>query len=360
MNSVRGMVPLLCALATANAGLAARPADPPAPPARLSETGLYRADGSIDPRNRPFAPQYPLWTDGARKSRWIRLPAGATIDAADVDAWSFPAGTTIWKEFAWGGRRVETRMMRRERDGAWTYATYAWNAEQSDARLAPREGIPAVHEVAPGRRHAIPGVDDCVACHGSAPSPVLGFTALQLSDDRDPLAPHAEPLPAGAVTLRTLVAEGRLVPARRELAARPPRIRAQGPVERAALGYLSANCGGCHNARGPLARLGFSLLHAEAAGVEPALATAVGAPTRFLVPGVPADSARVIEPGVPERSALLHRLRSRRAASQMPPLGTVVADTVAATLVQRWIEGLGAARAAAAAPGIARDRRRGG
>jgi hypothetical protein len=359
MKVLRWVAPLLCALAGANAGLAALPAAPPPPPARLSETGLYRADGSIDPRNRPVAPQYPLWTDGARKSRWIRLPAGATIDAADVDAWSFPPGTVIWKEFAWGGRRVETRLMRRERDGGWTYATYAWSEDQADALLAPREGIPGAHEVAPGRRHSIPGVDDCTACHGSAPSPVLGFTALQLSDDRDPLAPHAEPLPAGAVTLRTLVAEGRLVPARAELAARPPRIRAQGPVERAAVGYLSANCGSCHNARGPLARLGFSLLHSEADGTEPALATAVGAGTRFPVPGAPADSARVIEPGAPERSALLHRLRSRRPASQMPPLGTVVADTTAAALVRRWIEGLVPPRATAVVPGSAADRRRG-
>src|SRR4029079_13612579 len=41
---------------------------PDAPP-RLSETGLYTPgqQDRIDARNRPFAPQYPLWSDGARK-----------------------------------------------------------------------------------------------------------------------------------------------------------------------------------------------------------------------------------------------------------------------------------------------------
>ena len=45
---------------------------------------------------------------------------------------------------------------------------------------------------APGARYTIPAQDDCRACHEGAPVPVLGFSALQLSPDRDPLAPHAE------------------------------------------------------------------------------------------------------------------------------------------------------------------------
>ena len=336
----------LWAVACANAGLAAAPraGSAPAPlPRSLRDTGLYLNDGTIDPRNRFFTPQYPLWTDGAAKARWIRLPANATIDVSDADAWRFPAGTTIWKEFAWNGRRVETRLMRAEAGGRWTFATYVWNDAQTDAELAPDMGVPQAFEVAPGRRHSIPGLADCNACHGSAPSPVLGFTALQLSDDRDPLAPHAEPSRPGMLTLRTLVGEGRLSPARPEWASRPPRIRAADPVARASIGYLSANCGGCHNDRGPLARLGFSLLHRtedEDGAEEAALATAIDGPTRFAVPGVAADSVRLIAPGDPARSALLYRMRSRRAATQMPPLGTVVADTTAVRLVRRWIEGL--------------------
>jgi len=146
------------------------------------------------------------------------------------------------------------------------------------------------------------------------------------------------------VTLRSLVEEGRLEPARGDLAVRPPRIRETDPVGRAALGYLSANCGGCHNRRGQLARLGFTLLR-DVAGPpdapEPARATAVGARSRYPVGGVPADDWRIVVAGVPERSALLQRMRSRRPASQMPPLGTVVADETAVELERRWIKGLG-------------------
>jgi hypothetical protein len=319
------------------------PGEPAAAPARLSETGLYLADGSVDPRNRPFVPQYPLWSDGATKCRWIRLPEGAKIDVSDVDAWRFPAGTTLWKEFVWNGRKVETRMIRVDAAGEWTFATYVWTEDQTDALLAPADGIRAAYEIAPGKRHSIPGIADCNACHRSAPSVVLGFNALQLSDDRDPLAPHAEPLRPGALTLSTLVAEDRLDPPRPELGFRAPRIRERDPVARAALGYLSTNCGVCHNDRGPLARLGLVLLHdssGEPDSPEPALATAVGVQGRYVSPGVSPDSSRIVAAGSPEHSALLHRLQSRRPASQMPPLGTVIADAEAIELVRRWIESL--------------------
>ena len=65
-------------------------------PSRLSQTGLYDKSGEIDPRNLPFVPQYPLWSDGAEKSRWIQLPEGARIDVSDIDVWRFPAGTRFW------------------------------------------------------------------------------------------------------------------------------------------------------------------------------------------------------------------------------------------------------------------------
>src|SRR5262245_10833144 len=95
---------------------------PPLPPT-LAATGLY-----ADPATREiaadvmaFAPQYPLWSDGAAKKRWIRLPPGASIDGSDPDAWRFPIGTRLWKEFTFG-RRVETRFLERLPDGTWRFA----------------------------------------------------------------------------------------------------------------------------------------------------------------------------------------------------------------------------------------------
>ncbi len=211
---------------------------------------------AVDPRNRPFTPQYPLWSDGAVKRRWVRLPDGATIDTRDVNHWDFPVGTRFWKEFAFGGRRVETRLLVKSGADRWEFASYAWNDDQRDAVLAPAEGRARVAEVAPGKFHSVPSRDECRACHDSGRTEILGFTALQLSTDRDPLAPHAEALTPDMVTLRSLVDERRLQPARGDLVATPPRIAARDARERAVLGYLSTNCGSCHNPKSSIASLG--------------------------------------------------------------------------------------------------------
>jgi hypothetical protein len=312
-------------------------------PGRLSETGLYRPGSlDVDPRNRPFAPQYPLWTDGATKSRWIFLPPGTTVGAADVDAWTFPVGTRLWKEFAFNGRRVETRMLWRTDDGTWTFASYVWNEAQTDAALAPAEGLRHAAEVAPGRFHGIPARDDCRTCHENGRTPVLGFTALQLSTDRDPHAPHAEPLAPRMVTVRTLVEERRLDTPHPELVARPPRIPGD-PRTRAALGYLTANCGHCHNEESAVATVQFPLrmpAYATEAQIDAVIAALATRITRWDLPHSEPGTTTTIHRGGPDASAIVARMRSRRPSSQMPPLGTSLPDTDAIDLVSAWIEAL--------------------
>lgn len=162
-------------------------------PGTLEDTGFSEAGA------RPFTPQYPLWSDGSDKRRWLSLPPGASIDKSDPDAWVFPPGTKAWKEFSRAGQRIETRFIERLPDGAWRYATYVWNREGTSATLAPVQGV---------RQLGIPSRTDCLACHEGAAVPILGYSAVQL--------------------------ESKL-----------PR----------ALGYLHGNCGHCHNDSGPLANV---------------------------------------------------------------------------------------------------------
>lgn len=322
----------LCAARVAQAA----PARLPSAPARLADTGLYSDPGAhaVDPRNLPYAPQYPLWTDGAAKRRWIFLPPGTAIDARDPDAWTFPIGTKLWKEFSWGDGRVETRYLERARAG-WIYAAYAWREDGRDALRVDERGAPTRQVVAPGRTHVIPSVADCRNCHEGGRAVVLGFAALQLSPDRDPLAPHREPLEPGMVTLDTLVARGLLRGLPRRLLTRPPRIEAATPRARAAMGYLHANCGMCHDSAGPLASLGVGLRHlVGATGPEPAM-LAVSHPARFRT-GAGARSVW-LDPGAPTSSAVVVRMGSRAPVAQMPPLGTQRVDDEALQLVRSWI-----------------------
>lgn len=338
----------LAAIVTAlmSAGLLARSelrADAiPALPQHLSETGLFVHGSTTKVRGGvlPFSPQYPLWSDGASKRRWIHLPPGTFIDASRPGAWEFPVGTKLWKEFQLG-RRIETRFIERLRDGSWSYATYVWNDEGSDAALAPPEGIAAAASTG-SSTYAIPSESDCRACHEGAPVPVLGFSALQLSPDRDPLAAHGRPPNPDEIDLSELVNRGWVRNLPQTLIENPPRIRAASPAERAALGYLHGNCGHCHtnpndsDASVPVdIRLATDI--SDPASTDKILQSLMTSSTRFRLPE--SDAALPpIAPGSARESALAVRMSSRNAYVRMPPLGTALPDSEGLALIARWID----------------------
>ncbi len=313
----------------------------PQPPHLLTQTGLYSAPGVVDARHLAYAPQYPLWTDGAAKSRWLHLPAGKDIDGGDEDGWVFPVGTRVWKEFRFQGRKVETRMIWKAGPRTWVFASYAWNEAQTEATLVPADGLPDAAEVAPGVWHRIPSRADCRNCHGQESVDMLGFNALQLSPDRDPDAIHGEPLQPGMVTLDDLVARRLLRGARPDLLSRPPRIQADQAATRSVLGYLQANCASCHRGDRPLPGLDLDFRHTShliRGADEPGLRTTLGRPSVYQAPGAAGDPR--LSPGVPDQSTLIHRMASRRPAAQMPPLGSALVDQEAVARLRRWVADL--------------------
>jgi mono/diheme cytochrome c family protein len=190
---------------------------------------------------------------------------------------------------------------------------------------------------APGGRYAVPSRNDCLACHEGPAVPVIGFSALQLSPDRDPLAPHAAPKRAGDVDLGSLVARGALRGLPHELLSAPPRIEAPTPTARAALGYLHGNCGHCHNAAGALA--GLELVLAQQAdgaahSAERTLESLLGHSSRFRTSDGQATQRIAAGHG---SSVLTLRMKTDNRLARMPPLGVQVVDTEGVALIERWI-----------------------
>ncbi|WP_437970082.1 PQQ-dependent sugar dehydrogenase [Sorangium sp. So ce260] len=296
---------------------AALPPDP-LPPERLSETGLY---ADIKTRSRAantveFRPAYELWSDGAAKRRFVYLPRCSTIDTSDMDHWSLPVGTRFWKEFRAEGVAVETRLIHRFGPGIddWVFAAYAWDPSGNDAFLV-EDGV----EDARGTAHDIPRTEDCWECHGKLPERILGFSALQLS--------HHGP----GETITSLSNAGWLT------APRPGGVRPPGDATAsAALGYLHANCGNCHNDTG-VATLRTRLLAANTT-VESTdtYRTGVGVTPSFWEPGV----VHRITAGDPESSAVVRRMAHRGSRAQMPTIGSEAVDTAGLATVRAWIEDL--------------------
>ena len=260
------------------------------PPPLLSQTGLWAPNSQqLAPGVRPFTPQAVLWSDGADKQRWIRLPPGARVDARKPDAWQFPIGTRLWKEFRQGGVAVETRFIERSARG-WVYASYRWRADGRDAERVPPQGQTVAVAAAPGGRYDFPSRSDCLACHADARSPVLGFSALQLGPQ----------LPA-------FMQAGLIAHAPARWRTQPPGVPGATAVERAARGYLHANCAHCHHSGG------------------------VPRPLRLAL-----DVERPAPP-VPNLEDVLRRMGTRNPYVQMPPLGTRHIDAEGLALLQAWI-----------------------
>jgi hypothetical protein len=306
-----GVLPYVCP--TEDAAASARL------PARLGATGLYQdvARRTLAPGVIRYRPRFELWSDGASKERWLWLPAGARIDTRDPDDWIFPEGTRVWKEFSRAGVPLETRLLAKLGPGedAWVAQAYLWTDDGAEALAAP-----AGHVDARGTPHDVPAAGECVACHGGRRSFVLGVSAIQL----------ASPAGPGLVDLSQLEAAGWLSqPLPRPLD--PP----GGEAARAALGYLHANCGHCHNAARPPAKpcfapdnaLDFWLRVDRLGSVEatPAATSAIGGPIR---------------PGDPDGSPLLEVVGTLDAFARMPPLATRLIDTQALALLRRWISEL--------------------
>jgi mono/diheme cytochrome c family protein len=97
--------------------------------------------------------------------------------------------------------------------------------------------------------------------------------------------------------------------------------------------YLHANCAQCHVIYGG----GNALLELEFKTPLPDTRTLDVKPLHH---GFGMADPRVIAPGSPERSVLLHRM-SLRGPGQMPPLATSVADEEGLKLMRAWITHLG-------------------
>jgi hypothetical protein len=312
----------------------ASPADPAsaAPPdyTALAETGLYSSSRElgVSARARAFAPAFALWSDGATKSRWIELPEGERIDTRDMDHWLFPVGTRAWKEFALDGVRLETRLIERWGPGASDYfmGAFVWNAEQTQAWLAP-DGAEDVL----GTEHDVPARDRCPACHDGDVGRILGFSAFQLRAAA--LVP--ELAEAGFASLDISSAEGWL-----DELPPPPPAPASDATATAALGYLHANCGHCHNPRGtawPDTQMLLRLELDDSLDERSGPYQSVVSQRLQYVRDQRGEITLRVDPGHPESSGLVARMAVRGPKVQMPPLATEQVDAAGVELMRDWI-----------------------
>ena len=171
-------------------------------PAVLSATGAFSNVPDVVPTAGliPFAPNSPLWSDAAVKSRWMAVPndgppydASEQINFAPTGEWTFPDGTVFVKEFdlivneqTRQKKRLETRLLVRNEYGAVYGLTYKWRDDNSEADLLP-DGLDEDVSIlgADGTTRIqtwhYPSRSECLFCHNPPASYVLGLKTHQLN-----------------------------------------------------------------------------------------------------------------------------------------------------------------------------------
>jgi uncharacterized repeat protein (TIGR03806 family) len=330
-------------------------------PRKLSETGLFASTKDHRPAKGliPYSVNAPLWSDGAEKERFLALPGDSQIEVDDVVyphgpayadlGWRFPDDAVLVKTFSLDmkagdpatRRRLETRILQHRKMpgnddeyGAqyWFGYTYVWNEDQTDAELLGPEGLDreyVVQDPETGERKVnwrFPSRTECALCHTMAAKYILGVTTLQMNKDHD----------YGGVIANQLATLEHLGILKTPLVKRPaelPRLvdyqDASQDLHLRARSYLHANCAHCHRTWGG-GNAEFEL-HASIPLTETKTVNARPGQGEFNL----ADP-RIIAPGAPERSLVLHRMQLT-GLGRMPHIASREVDEGAVQLLREWI-----------------------
>lgn len=304
-------------------------------PAKLSEYAFFTDLAKRTPAARvtPYHLNTPLFSDYTEKERLVYVPAGvaATYDAEGV--FEFPIGSALIKSFGYGEgaafKPIETRLLLRRASG-WVALPYVWDADGKDASLK-RSGtrVPVSFTDPKGRKreisYAVPNQNQCKGCH-------------ELAGAISPIGPKARNLNDGA----QLAAWQRAGILDRAPADAPRLARwddPAAPIAGRATAYLEVNCAHCHNARGPASNSG---LFFDWNQPDP---VARGIGKRPVAAGRGSGGFDFsIDPGHPEKSILLYRMRSTEPGIAMPELGRATAHDEGIAMLSEWIGGMKATR----------------
>jgi uncharacterized repeat protein (TIGR03806 family) len=312
-------------------------------PALLSQTGAFADTRRLTPSPGliPYDIVVAFWSDGAQKQRWVSIPAGK-IRYSPTGDWVFPKGTVFVKTFELPTdasdpgvrRRLETRLLVCDSAGGVYGVLYKWRADLSDADLLADGRLEPIRmKSADGKVHEqtwyYPSRKDCMTCHNSNTSGVLGVKARQMNRS------YAYPSGATDNEMRAWNHLGLFSPEVRDadraslptLAAADDKARS---LEDRARSYLDANCSHCHRPHGTVAY--FDARYDTPLDKQEIVDGAV-----LIDEGI--DKPRVISPHDIWRSIMYMRV-STNDEIRMPPIARETVDTRGVALLREWIESM--------------------
>ena len=321
-------------------------------PERLSGTGLFSDVRELKPASGvlPYVINVPGWHDGAESVHHMALPGDGKLELRSSKSWQAPDGTALAQTLNIGGRRIETRVLLKQQND-WAGYSYVWNAEQSEATLAPKAG--ADMEIGGGQPWRVPSRAECMMCHSRQANFALTLHDAQLNHgdqlqrwermgllssnaaafDRERAQFGKTPRPASSEERQRGSPVTGLLPRNPDRLAKFVKSNHEGAtVEQRARSYLGVNCAHCHTIYGG----GNSPMEFDWFVSLKEMQTIDRAPEHGTLD---LENARVVAPGAPGRSVLIPRV-ARRGPGQMPPVGTRVGDPEGVRVLAEWVMSL--------------------
>lgn len=294
------------------------------PPQWLSQTGLFEDTPSLTP-NRDLVPYWinqAFWSDHALKRRWVSVrAAGAPVRLEGPIGTISEVGTLWVKHFdmervkgdSSSSKPLETRLLWRTASGV-AGLSYLWKEDGTDAELVPPEGGTvniAIQDSGSTRLQSwsLPTRSQCVSCHTDQGGGALGFNLAQLGGDAGSSHLNGLDQLARLRALGVIDHEVGDLPADHKLASLEDD---SAPMRQRLRSFLQVNCAQCHQPGTWVRSMwdGRITTPFHAAGILNG---------KLVGPRTPTD--RVLSPGSPEDSMMLHRV-SQRQDFFMPPFGS--------------------------------------
>jgi len=292
-------------------------------PEKFSELGLFIDLKNLNPAEGvlPYNVYFPLWSDGAAKSRWVFIPKDKKIDFDENLIWQLPEGSILAKQFDFD-RRVETRVQLKTVDG-WKMASYLWNTELTEATKVTSNAVVRVStmENPEGFNWTVLAPNRCTTCHSNVEP--LGFKTAQIGHEQIQLWSDQKlfsaPIPENKNRKFFPYAESK-------------NPLDHYSIEELARSYLAVNCASCHHPDGFVPTdLDFSW------SIENTQMNAVGVKPLFGNFNVP--DANIIYPGQSEKSIVVIRM-NKIGPGHMPFIGSTRVDQTGLDWIRKWIDSL--------------------
>lgn len=301
----------------------------------------------------PYRPASELFSDYAKKKRFVWMPAGAKASYnGDGNSLDFPVGSVLIKTFYYDNvapgnslKIIETRLMIKvsedeETSSGWMTYDYIWNDDQTEAFL-DEAGFGATVPltiVQNGTQrdinYKVPAEHECRTCHKHNPSQsAMGEVVM-------PLGPKPQNMNFvynyGNIQqnqLQKWITEGYLednLPA--TISSTVDYKDSSQPLELRVRSYMDMNCAHCHRDGG----------HCDYTGMRFDFATTNMADFGVCMePIFPTDgTTHIIAPGNLSRSELYARVNTTDVSTMMPLMGRTQIHDEGVALIAEWINSL--------------------